>query len=238
VVSDALVEAIQSASDSIWVASGHLRLRGVSEALMEKAETHPGLDIRILLDGQEYTSAGYHYHQLQKRAVCLEDATTETQIRRCNEKGFLYGYQVSAAGIPVRFKYYAYRWHYSYAIQMHHKYMIIDGDELWTGSYNLSDNTFENMLFFKGADFESLIENYEENFLAVWGLNRENETYETIFHQVTRDNVIPLVFSPMSLTWSEIRYLKDIILDNCPAVAGAPFRTEPENNTFCVRDED
>ena len=101
--------------------------------------------------------------------------------------------------------------------------MIIDGDELWTGSYNLSDNaehnTFENMLYFKGADFEGLIENYQNNFLAVWNLNRENETYETIFHQVTRDDVIPLVFSPMSLTWSEIQYLKETILDNCPAVA-------------------
>jgi phosphatidylserine/phosphatidylglycerophosphate/cardiolipin synthase-like enzyme len=242
VVTDALVGAIQNATESIWVASGHLRLRGVSEALMDKFAANPDLDIRIMLDGQEYISAGYHQHQLQQREECLDTATTESRIRRCNEKGFLFGYQVSAAGIPVRFKYYAYRWHYSYAIQMHHKYMIIDGDELWTGSYNLSDNaehnTFENIVVLKGSEFEELLASYKENFTAVWELNREDDTYSSLFAQITESATIPLVFSPMSLTWSEIQTLKATILENCPAVASVAFRTEPQDHKICARGAD
>ena len=240
VVGDALIKAIEEATESIWIASGHLRLRGVSEALIRRQETNPELDIRVLLDGQEYTSAGYHHYQLQKREECLEEATTETQVRRCNEKGFLFGYQVGQAGVPVRFKYYSYRWHYTYAIQMHHKYMIIDGDELWTGSYNLSDNaernTFENMYSLKGAPFAHVIDHYEDNFLAIWELNRNNGTLENIENDIMTQDEISLVFTPMSLSWSEVRDLKELILENCPAVAGAPYRTEPENHKVCIRE--
>ena len=85
----------------------------------------------------------------------------------------------------MRFKYYSYRWHYSTAKQMHHKYLLIDGDELYTGSYNLSDNaehnTFENMLVFRGLPFGALISAYQDNFLALWDTARDDGTYDELY---------------------------------------------------------
>ena len=72
----------------------------------------------------------------------------------------------------VRYKYYAYRWHYSYAIQMHHKYMIVDGKRLFTGSYNYSDNaehnTMENVVIYDAAAFPALVAAFVANFEALW----------------------------------------------------------------------
>ena len=238
-VSDEMVAAINDATESIWVASGHLRSRPISEALIAKAQANPGMDIRVYLDGQEYVSSWYHGVQLDELADCIAEATTASQERRCYDKGFLFGYQVGQAGIPVRYKYYAYRWHYTYANQMHHKLMIIDGDELWTGSYNLSDNaehnTFENMIVLRGLPFAALIAEYENNFLSMWDTSRDDGTYDALVDTVQTASTIPIVFDAMALTHSEITTLKGIIRDNCPDVNSESFRSEPENHTVCFR---
>jgi phosphatidylserine/phosphatidylglycerophosphate/cardiolipin synthase-like enzyme len=239
-VSDAMVAAIDSATDSIWVASGHLRSRTVAEALIAKAQANPQLDVRVYLDGQEYISSWYQNVQLQNLADCIAVAgTSVSKLRKCYDKGFLFGYQVGDAGIPVRYKYYAYRWHYSYADQMHNKLMIIDGDELWTGSYNLSDNaehnTFENMLVFRGLPYAALIEQYEDNFLAIWDTSRNDGTYDNLVQTVNTANAIPLVFEPMALDHAQIVSLKAVIKSNCPAVNSDPYRDDPAAHQVCPR---
>jgi phosphatidylserine/phosphatidylglycerophosphate/cardiolipin synthase-like enzyme len=238
-VSDAMVAAIENATDSIWVASGHLRSRPISEALMAKAAAHPEMDIRVYADSQEYISSWYHGQQLADLDDCLADATTASQERYCYDKGFLFGYQLGESGIDVRYKYYAFRWHYTYAEQMHHKLMIIDGDELWTGSYNQSDNaehnTFENMLVFKGLPFGKLIGAYRANFETLWDTHRDDGTYDALLDSVANDNPIPLVFEPMALEHAEVDALKDLIVDNCPDVYSDPFRNAPESHTVCYR---
>ena len=240
-VSDTLVEAIQGASDSIWLASGHLRSRPVSEALMAKAASHPEMDIRVYLDGQEYLSAWSHNEQLADLDDCLEGAgTSASKQRKCYDKGFLFGYQIGESGVDVRFKYYAFRWNYTYAKQMHHKLMIIDGDELWTGSYNLSDNaehnTFENMFVFRGERFAALISAYEDNFLQLWDTRRDG-TYDQLLDTVQNADEIPLVFDSMALTHSEIYALKSLISTNCPAVWTDEYRDDPAKHQVCPRAE-
>lgn len=238
-VSDAMVEAIGNATDSIWVASGHLRSRPISEALIAKKQASPEIDIRVYADSQEYISSWYHGTQLDELEDCLADATTASQERHCYDKGFLFGYQLGDSGIDVRYKYYAFRWHYTYADQMHHKLMIIDGDELWTGSYNQSDNaehnTFENMLVFEGLPFADLIAAYEANFLSLWETHRDDGTYAALIETVETASVIPLVFEPMALDHAEVAALKAVIVDNCADIYTDPFRTEPENHTVCYR---
>ena len=238
-VSDVLVAAIEGATSSIRVASGHLRSRPVAEALLAKKAANPNMDIRVYLDGQEYISSWYHDEQLSDLSACLAGATTASQQRHCTDKGFYFGYQLHLAGIDVRYKYYSYRWHYSYAVQMHHKLMIIDGDELWMGSYNLSDNaehnTFENVMVFRGDELQPMIDTYEANFEALYETRRNDSTYEDLIDEITTDSVIPLVFTPMALDWDQVTALKTVIRNNCADINSEPFRSEPENHRTCDR---
>jgi phosphatidylserine/phosphatidylglycerophosphate/cardiolipin synthase-like enzyme len=237
-ITDVLVEAIEGATDSIHIASGHLRLRPVAEALMAKAAQDPEMDIRVYLDGQEYISEATHDIQVEELEACLVAAgTSESKIRSCNDKGFLFGFLVGESGIDVRYKYYAYRWSASYAKQMHHKYLIIDGDELWTGSFNLSDNaehnTFENMLLFRASDHAELVAQYEANFEALWETGRSEGLLAALNEEIAEGGAFPLVFAPMALVHAEVRELKNLIQDACPAVNSEPFRTNPTAHQFC-----
>lgn len=237
-VSTQLALAIAGATESIHVASGHLRSRPIAEALMAAASANPGLDIRVYLDGQEYISEWYHDEQERELDECLAVASTDSQRRNCLDKGFYFGYQLGATtGADVRYKLYSYRWHYSYAVQMHHKYLVIDGDELWTGSYNLSDNaehnTFENMMVFEGPQFAGLIAAYEANFEAIW--NSGEGLLDDLIAEVETSDSIPLVFEPMALTWDQVTDLKGRIRDNCALINSEPFRTRPEDHYSCPR---
>ena len=236
-VADVLVEAIGGAERSIWIASGHLRSRAVSEALMARKAAVPDLDVRVYLDGQEYISEATHEIQVDELEACLDAALSEAARRSCLDKGFLFGYQVGEAGIEVRYKYYAYRWDHSYAPQMHHKYFIIDGETLYSGSYNLSDNaehnTFENMIVYRSPRFAPLVRSFEANFEAIWETNRG--AYDAFLASLDTADPIPLVFDPMALEWAQVNALKSEILANCPAVNSEAYRTDPASHRVCPR---
>ena len=235
-VADALVAAIAGAQRSIHIASGHLRSRPVAEALLAKRAAAPALDIRVYLDGQEYIAAGTHRIQEQKRQDCIERAfPSESKIRLCNDKGFLFGYQIGEAGISVKYKYYAYRWDHSYAPQMHHKYMVIDGATLYSGSYNLSDNaehaTFENMTVWRGPANAAIVKSFEDNFESIWQTGQGK--LAELDGQIEQDPRFPIVFEPMALSWSEVTALKQKIRAKCPAVDSAAFRSNAAAHRFC-----
>lgn len=237
VLADELVAAIEEATDSIWIASGHLRSRPISEALMAKKAQNPTMDIRVYLDGQEYISSWYHGVQQAEVDDCLAEATTASQERKCLDKGFYFGYQVGQSGIDVRYKYYAFRWDYTYALQMHNKFIVIDGDELWTGSYNLSDNaehnTFENMVVLRGLPHADTIATYEAKFVSLWETKRDG-TYEALMTSVQSDPVIDLVFEPMALVHAEVDALKDAIVAVCPEVYSQAFKDDPAAHQTCT----
>jgi len=238
-VADALVAAIQGATQSIHVASGHLRSRPVAEALIAKKAASPDVDIRVYLDGQEYIARGTHEIQIDELDECLAAATTESKRRECLDKGFLFGYQVGEAGIDVRYKYYAYRWDNSYALQMHHKYMVIDHATLYTGSYNLSDNaeheTFENMMVFRGAESASLVQSFEQRFESMWKTGRDEGKLATLQSRIDQPGSFPIVFDSMALTWSEVTGLKQKIRAACPAVDSQAYRISPASHQVCSR---
>lgn len=240
-VADALVAAIQGATTSIHVASGHLRSRPVAEALIAKKQQNPAMDVRVYLDGQEYIAASTHDRQLDDLDECLEQAGTSVARRRaCTDKGFLFGYQIKAdAGIDVRYKYYAYRWDHGYAPQMHHKYMVVDGSTLFTGSYNLSDNaehgTFENMTVWKGGENAALVSAFEENFEQIWQTGRDEHRLESLLEKVENAPSIPIVFEPMALSHAEISDLKQKIRAACPKVDSAEYRQHAGSHLSCPR---
>jgi phosphatidylserine/phosphatidylglycerophosphate/cardiolipin synthase-like enzyme len=242
-IANALVSAIQGATKSIHLASGHLRSRPVSEALIAKKKASPYLDIRLYLDGQEYISKSSHALQVSQVEDCLRDAgADEGKKRDCLDRGFLFSYQAAEAGIDVRFKYYAYRWDHSYAPQMHHKFMVVDGKTLFTGSYNLSDNaehdTFENMMKLEGRSYASVVKAFEQNFEAIWNTGRgegDADKLASITSRISPNAEFPIVFDPIALTHEEVTALKAKIRSACPAVDSTDYRRAASAHRVCKR---
>jgi phosphatidylserine/phosphatidylglycerophosphate/cardiolipin synthase-like enzyme len=239
VVSDELVAAIGRAQESIYVAEGHLRLRAVAEALIAAKQARPGLDIRVYLDQQEYISSSGHNGQLGELAACLTVATTERAIFDCESRDFLFSKQLVDAGIDVQFKSFAYRWDASYAVQMHSKYILIDGEDLYTGSYNLSMNseqsTFENVVHLTATEFPAVIAAYQQNFAAMRETGRAAGLLAQLRQEIQTATSIPLVFPPMALTWQEFGDLRALIRANCPLADSTDYRTNPGAHRTCPR---
>jgi phosphatidylserine/phosphatidylglycerophosphate/cardiolipin synthase-like enzyme len=238
-VSDQLVAAIGRAEESIHIASGHLRLRPVAEALIARKAARPDLDIRVYLDQQEFISASGHAAQLDEVEDCLAEATTWTQEWNCTSRDFLFGKQIGDAGVAVRYKTYAYRWDYSYAIQMHHKFMVVDGAELFTGSYNLSMNaeqsTFENLVHLRGATYAPVVAAFEAEFERLWTAGRSPDLLPGLRGTIGSASSIPLVFDSMALTWQEVTDLRTLIRANCTVVDSTEYRENPAAHKYCPR---
>ncbi|HUS66537.1 MAG TPA: phospholipase D-like domain-containing protein [Kofleriaceae bacterium] len=236
-VVDEWVKGIESATESIHIASGHLRLKPIAEALIAAHEAHPDLDIQVYLDQQEYISASGDAFQAQEVEDCLADATTDSQRFDCENKEFLWSKQLVDAGIELRYKVYSYRWDHSYAVQMHHKYMVIDGDELFSGSYNLSMNaehgTFENSLHLAGPSFASIIGQFEANFDAIFrtgdgGLDDLRDDIATL-------DTIPIVFDSIAVTWQQYTDLRTLFRANCTQIDSDEFRQNAAAHKVCER---
>ena len=233
------VAAIQGARESIHIASGHLRLKPVAEALMAAKQANPDLDIKVYLDQQEFISASGDDFQKNEVTECLAEATTDSQRFDCENKEFLWSRTVLLSGIDVRFKSYAFRWDHSYAVQMHDKYMVIDGEKLFSGSFNLSMNsehdTFENCVMMEGAEFADVISAYEANFAAIWETGRADDLLTELRGEISTADTIPIVFDSMALTWQEFTDLRSLIMDNCTQVNSDEFRRNAAAHKVCPR---
>ena len=242
VATNRLVELIASAETSIHIASGHMRNRGMAEALIAALNSNPRLDVRIYLDGQEYVSASRHAREQRDLVDCLEEAgDSETRREDCLERGLHYGYALDLAGLQVRYKYYAYRWDYRYAPQMHHKYLLIDGRYVATGSYNYSDNaersTMENLVILDGAVFPGIVRAFEDNFELLWATGQQDGLFEVLLDEIRHGSVdIPIVFDSMALDWAQVTELKNLIREMCPDVISDEFRSDAASHRSCPRD--
>lgn len=239
-VSDQLVLLIQNAESSIRIASGHLRSRPVALALIQAIEDNPDLDVQVYTDGQEFISASSHDRQVNDREDCIAEAgDSETRTADCYDRGFLYGYAFFQAGIDLRIKHYSYRWHYSYAAQMHHKYFIIDDSIVATGSYNLSDNaehgTMENVVILSGERYAGIVQNFVDNFNAMWDTGRDDDMalYNELMADVEGGSSFDIVYDSMALTWDEIDNLKRSMRANCGDLDTEEFRRNPERHHYC-----
>jgi len=238
-VSDQFVAAIDRAQASIHIGTGHMRLRPLAEALIAKKQANPAIDIKVYLDQQEFISASGDAFQRAEVEDCLATATTDAQRRDCGYNDFLFSKALVDAGIDLRFKSYAYRWDHSYAVQMHSKYMIVDGKELLSGSYNYSMNaehaTFENVFHLTGTQFQPLVTGFEQNFATMWETNRANDALGALRTQIATASTIPLVFPSIALTWSEFDELRALIRQNCTLADSTEYRSSPASHKYCPR---
>jgi phosphatidylserine/phosphatidylglycerophosphate/cardiolipin synthase-like enzyme len=239
-VAERLVELIQGASTSISIASGHLRSRLIAQALLDKAENDPDVAIHVYLDGQEYVSEWYYTSDLDEYEFCLQAAVDADDRQDCDEKGYYFGLTLHLAGIPVRYKTYAYRWDYTYAAQMHHKYMIIDEKTVATGSYNYSNNaeheTMENLVIFEAVRYPNLVESFIDNFEAIWSTGLNEDYYNALWTEIEDgSDDFPIVFDSMALDWDQVTALKDLMRLHCPEINSEDYREDPSNHQSCVR---
>jgi phosphatidylserine/phosphatidylglycerophosphate/cardiolipin synthase-like enzyme len=239
VVSDQWVAAIEAAEHSIHIASGHMRLRPVAEALIAKKAAQPSIDIEVYLDQQEFISVSGDIAQKAEVAQCQAEATTAAQQAECLRNDFLFAKALVDAGIDVRFKSFAYRWDASYAAQMHSKYMVVDGRELICGSFNMSMNseqgTFENALHLTGAEYASVYSAFEQNFAKIFETGRAQNLLSSLRTQISTDQTIPLVFPPMALTYTEFDQLRQLVRANCLVVDSIDYRSNAPAHKTCPR---
>ncbi len=227
VVADALVEAVGRAERSIRMASGHLVSLPLANAVLDALDRNPNLVVEIALDCQETSKAG--------GIRSIKDA-------------------IEAKGGTILYKCNTYRWHYKYAKQMHHKYIIIDDDTLYTGSYNFSENaetnTFENVLVFQGAEHAPLVAEYVKNFEMVrdYGRRDDLKPLRELREEIESGDSVPLSWNtPISMDLDTFLDLKDLIREHCPATRsweGTPeaktynkyFNSQPQWFAYCKKD--
>jgi len=236
-MTDAWNAAIGRATTSIHIATTHMRLRPFVEKLIAVKQAKPNLDIKVYLDQQEYISPSGDTAQRTDLDACIAAATTETQRLNCLYNDFLFSKMLVDAGITLRLKSYAYRWDYTYAFQMHSKYMVVDGKEVLTGSFNASMNseqaTFESGLHIFGTQFSALISKYEQNFTSIWDTGRTE--LAGLRTKIMNDATIPIVFPSMALTYQEFGDLRALIRTSCPAVDSAEFRDNAAAHRTCTK---
>lgn len=236
-LTNAWTAAVERAQRSIHVATTHLRLRPLAEALIAKKQANPSLDIKVYLDQQEYISPSGDAAQRAETEACLAAATTEIQRFNCTHKNFLYSKALADAGIELRFKSYAYRWDHSYAAQMHSKYMVVDGEEVLTGSFNASMSseqaTFESGLRVYGAAYAPFVAQFEQNFAAMWDAGRD--LLAPLRAKIETASTIPIVFPAMALTYDEFGDLRALIRASCPAVDSEAYRTNAPAHRTCTK---
>ncbi len=237
-VHDRIAELILSAEDSVWIASGHMRSRPISEAVLAAVAANPELDVRVYLDGQEYTSAWYSGTQQNAFEDCMAAAVDADDIEDCREDGMHWGYPLHQAGVPVRFKWSAYRWDYHYAEQLHHKLVIVDGDTVASGSYNYSPNaefdTFENLIVLERSRYGAAVDAYVARYEELWETRRD-EVDGFMDELAYGADDVDIVFPGMAMTWDEVDLAKDLIQDACPDVDSDDFRDNPDDHHTCTR---
>jgi phosphatidylserine/phosphatidylglycerophosphate/cardiolipin synthase-like enzyme len=238
VVRDELVAFIETAQTSIDIASGHLRSRHIVDAILHVIGDRPQVQVRVYLDGQEYTSRETYEAEEAVVQECLQAAEDADDRATCNDKGVHMGYALHEAEVPIRYKSYSYRWHYSYAVQMHHKYMVVDGDRVASGSYNLSPNaefaTMENVVFFDRDVYGGVVDSFVANFNSIWDTGRESVAGVLSAAQNGTTDVA-LTWDSMAMTWAELADLKGAIRDACPTVDDEEFRANPTDHLVCER---
>ena len=240
-VAQELVDLIWSAESSIKIASGHFRARPIAEAVIAKAAADPHVDIQVYLDGQEYTSAWYYGEEQDDYDDCMAAAIDAGDIADCVEIGQHFGRALFEAGVPLKFKYYSYRWDYTYADQMHHKYLVIDDDTVATGSYNFSANaefaTVENVAIYTAERYPALVSQFVGNFDSMWATGDSEGLYDSLLNDIDNgtDATFPIVFAPMALEYAQVESLKDAISANCPDINSDDFRENPGAHRTCSR---
>jgi phosphatidylserine/phosphatidylglycerophosphate/cardiolipin synthase-like enzyme len=147
-LNDAIVALINGAKSKIDVAVANFDTEAIATALCQASAR--GVAVRVLTDQGQYGVT----------------ASKITKVEACKPR------------IPVRYKVYGLAWFHPRSQLMHHKYLIVDGTTLATGSYNWSVTAekanAENLqvIVQKGTTNSTLLKAFQKEFDTLWDLNR------------------------------------------------------------------
>lgn len=121
-------------------------------------------------------------------------------------------YLMGHKNIEVRVKFYNLKVADYMTYQMHNKFMIVDSQTVWSGSFNWSNSSenkhIENVVEMTGDTALEVLPSYEEEFQMLWELGREN--LAQTLQKIEADAPTTCSFSPMSLKINEARKLTQL----------------------------
>ena len=154
--------------------------------MLRLGRDNPSLRIRVLTDLSQLSQSQRHMRPYLEfaaegdyRAACKVAPARER--RACRQR-----LQVVLEGAPLDNVEVAYKYYdaYVYGVGgriglehrlsklMHHKFVVVNGEHLVTGSYNFSPTArrknYENLMVFSGANERELVADFAAEFQAMW----------------------------------------------------------------------
>lgn len=118
-------------------------------------------------------------------------------------------YLMNNPNIQLRIKFYNLNVGAYITYQMHNKFMIVDGETLFTGSFNWSDSSenghIENVVVLKGAAAQQVLPSYKNEFADIWDMGRTE--YAPLLQSLKQGQHPECAIPQMALTQPEIRQL-------------------------------
>ncbi len=182
-----IIDAINNAEVEIRIATAHFRNPEIYNALVEADKR--GITIQFLTDQAEYSS----------KTVSVVPDDDNKQLDEGLDK---------YTGAEVRYKFYSPVWKYYTAKQMHTKFIIIDSEQVLTGSYNWSytaeTKNFENLITINDPE---IVKKYIDRFSVIF--NYGSDQFQDLLDEVeAAGGRAPSSFDPISLPIEDVIELR------------------------------
>jgi hypothetical protein len=84
-----------------------------------------------------------------------------------------------------------------------------------------------------GDSQKTIVQKFSANFDSIWDTNRSK--LATLQNTIKTSSTIPLVYTPMALTYQELGDLRALIRANCTAVDSTDYRDNAASHRTCPR---
>lgn len=211
VLTKKIVDAIDSAESEILIATTRIRLRPVYNAILRAVER--GVKVSMVVSMQSY------FHLNHRKEIELENCADEFE-RTCSTSYDFAPllYQLDYPGkenFEIRVKYYNVKKDAYLSKQMHSKYMIVDQQTVYTGSFNWSYSAeyqhIENLLAIERSYSDDVYDGFRSDFDYLWNMGRDqyDSVVKGLEEAAQTKQKISCELPEMMLRYDEIDYLID-----------------------------
>jgi phosphatidylserine/phosphatidylglycerophosphate/cardiolipin synthase-like enzyme len=204
-----IVASIDQATDHIQIATTRIKLRPIFDAIVRASQRGVKIDIVVTMGQYEYKSKRKKMKLEACENIFKRECSTSKNFSVLLSRNDFEG----SKNVNVRLKFFNLKTAAYLNKQMHSKYIIIDNNELITGSFNWSYsaefNHIENIVVMKGSENAEIIGSFTKDFNHLWGLERGS--YRSFLDKMNKAFVakekINCSFAPMSLAFHEIDFM-------------------------------
>ena len=201
-----IVKAIDAADSHLQIATTRIKLRPIYNAIKRAAGRGVKVDLVVTMGQYEYQSKRRKMKELpcanEYEKSCSTSKNFSVLLSRDNFEG--------SENVTVRLKVFNVRKAAYLTKQMHSKYMIVDDEILYTGSFNWSYsaefNHIENVVRLERAFNPSVVNSFTSDFNTLFSLERNlyRGFVRKLDGALEKGRKISCSFTPMSLTFEEI----------------------------------